>query len=271
MKSFVSNPILVVTCLLAFAQSLGAQVADQDGESLEVHAAMNDGVKSFKAGQYLEAAASFRTATLLAPGYAIAHLYLGTTYASRIVPDLLTPDNLQTAQSALAEFDVVLKIHPDDLIALKQQASIYRNIQKYDEAIVVEKKLVAMDPRDAEAIYTIGVIDWMRAYRNAIETLTADGVTDDGLGNTSMTRGACEKLRVQNAALVEDGIAALTRAIELKPDYSDAMQYLQLTYRRRADFACGDKTALSAELKLADQWTKKSIDTRKQAGALPQL
>jgi hypothetical protein len=37
------------------------------------------------------------------------------------------------------------------------------------------------------------------------------------------------------AALVDEGIAKLQKAIELRPDYDDAMAYLNLLYRRKAD------------------------------------
>lgn len=35
--------------------------------------------------------------------------------------------------------------------------------------------------------------------------------------------------------LVDDGIASLKKAIELNPEYDDAMTYLNLLYRRKAD------------------------------------
>jgi len=35
--------------------------------------------------------------------------------------------------------------------------------------------------------------------------------------------------------LVDEGIAALQKAIQLRPDYDDAMAYLNLLYRRKAD------------------------------------
>jgi hypothetical protein len=34
---------------------------------------------------------------------------------------------------------------------------------------------------------------------------------------------------------VDEGIAALQKAIQLRPDYDDAMAYLNLLYRRKAD------------------------------------
>ena len=36
-------------------------------------------------------------------------------------------------------------------------------------------------------------------------------------------------------ATVDEGITKLQKAIELKPDYDDAMAYLNLLYRQKAD------------------------------------
>ncbi len=36
-------------------------------------------------------------------------------------------------------------------------------------------------------------------------------------------------------SLVDEGIADLQKAIQLRPDYDDAMAYLNLLYRRKAD------------------------------------
>src|SRR5262249_8269846 len=40
---------------------------------------------------------------------------------------------------------------------------------------------------------------------------------------------------VKCGAMVDEGINALQKAIQLKPDYDDAMAYLNLLYRRKAD------------------------------------
>ena len=237
---------------------------EQNDTILQVNAAIDGGVAAFKSGQYADAAASFGIATRLAPGNALAHLYLGTAYAAQIVPNVLAAENKQTASSALAEFDAVLKLRPGYVPAIKQEATIYRDIQWYDEALSMEKKVVAADPSDVDAVYTTGFLDWTVANRNALKALKDDGDTDDGIGNVGMLHGACEKLRAANSALVNDGIANLKRAIELKPDNSDAMQYLQLMYRRHADFACGEKATLNADLRLADEWKRKAAETQKR-------
>jgi tetratricopeptide (TPR) repeat protein len=263
--------VLVGACLLALA--VGAQTQQQQtfGDAQpETHAAMEAGIESFKAGRYEDAAASFRKATQLEPDNEFAHLYLGTAYAYQVVPGLLTPKNIQLANSALAEFDIVLKIHPNELSAIKQEATIYRNIQRYDEAKRWEQRVITIDPNDAEAFYLIGTIDWGQAYKNTVEILSTEGLKDDRLGNVKLTHGSCEKMREENADLVDDGIANLTRAVELNPNYSDAMQYLQLMYQQYADFACGDAAALNADLKLADEWNTKAMAASRRAALLPQ-
>ncbi len=56
----------------------------------------------------------------------------------------------------------------------------------------------------------------------------------------------------------------LHKAVELNPTYDDAMQYLQLTYRRKADLECGDEAARKADMAQVDQWIQKAMGARKE-------
>ncbi|HTC76537.1 MAG TPA: hypothetical protein VK684_13235 [Edaphobacter sp.] len=255
---------LVLCALLSVYPSSAQQPDADDSSSPAVKALMTAGIAWFKEAHYDEAVANFRKATQLEPGNQKAHLYLATTYARQVIPDLETPENLHTASSALAEFDIVLKSHPNDLTALRQEATVYRNIKQFDQAKALEKRAVAIDPHNMEALYTIGVINWIQAYKNAVAILTTEGLTDIGDGNPNLSRAGCDALIAKNKALVDEGIASLTQAIELKPDFDDAMQYLQLTYRRHADLQCGDPTGISADLKLVEEWSKKAMEARKE-------
>ena len=224
---------------------------------------LNKGVQAFKNARYEEATQNFETAISLDPDYEAAKLYLATAYSYQVVPNLDTPENLKIAQKALDGFHKVLDKDPNDLTALKQVASIDRNIKKFDEAKEYEKKVIALDPNDAEANYTIGVVDWMQSYKNAITILAADGQTDDGNGNVKKSKGACQKLQQQNAALVESGLQYLNKAVDINKNYDDAMQYLNLTYRRKADLECGNDAARKNDLAQADDWTQKAMGARK--------
>ena len=225
---------------------------------------LNKGVQAFKNARYEEAVGDFQRAIALDPSYEPAKLYLAATYASQVVPNLDTPENLKIANQALDQFHAVLAKDPNDLTALKQIASIDRNIKKLDEAKEYEQKVIAIDANDAEANYTIGVIDWMQEYKAAITILAGDGLTDAGDGNPKKSKGACLKLQQANTALVAEGLKFLTRAVEINPTYDDAMQYLNLTYRRKADLECGDDNARKADLDQAQKWSDKAMGARKE-------
>jgi tetratricopeptide (TPR) repeat protein len=181
-----------------------------------------------------------------------------------VVPNLDTPENLAIAQKAMDGFNAVLAKNPNDLTALKQIASINRNIKKFDVAKEYEKKVIAIAPNDPEAYYTVGFVDWTLAYKNAITILAADGLTDQGDGNPKKSKGACQKLQAANTDLVNEGLQYLNKAVELNPTYDDAMQYLQLTYRRKADLECGDEAARKADMAQVDSWIQKAMGARKE-------
>ena len=66
--------------------------------------------------------------------------------------------------------------------------------------------------------------------------------------------------------MVEDGIQKLQKSLELRPDYDDAMAYLNLMYRERADLECDNPDARKADLKTADDWVDKTMATKKAKG-----
>ena len=224
---------------------------------------LNKGIQAFKNARYEEAVDHFQTSIQLDPSYEQAKLYLATAYSYQVVPNLDTPENLKVAQKAIDGFQQVLAKDPNDLTALKQIASIDRNIKKLDEAKEYEKKVIAIDPNDPEAYYTIGVVNWMQSYKNAVSILAGDGLTDKADGNTKMTKGACAKMQAANTPLVDQGLEYLQKAIAINKNYDQAMEYLQLTYRRKADLECGNDAARKADLASADEWTQKAMGARK--------
>jgi tetratricopeptide (TPR) repeat protein len=259
-------PLKLAICLpFIFTLALSGQQPDTTPKaSPEVTDAIAAGARAFRAGHYADAATSFRKAIELDPNNLRAHVDLGTAYAAQVVPNLDTPANISAATLAIAEFDFVLKTNPDNLIALRQEAAVYRNIKDLDKSKALEKRTIAIDPADFEAIYTIGVIDWMQAYANAVKILATEGLTDDGQGNVKQSAATCEAMRTANTELVDDAISNLTRAVDLKPDYADAMVYLNLIFRRRADIHCGDSAAVANDLRLAREWSEQAMKVRQQ-------
>ena len=57
-------------------------------------------------------------------------------------------------------------------------------------------------------------------------------------------------------SIIDEGIESMKHAIELRPDYDDAMAYLNLLYRRKAD-AVYDQGERDPLLKMADDLVDK--------------
>jgi tetratricopeptide (TPR) repeat protein len=224
---------------------------------------LNKGVQAYKSAKYEEAINHFQQAVNYDPSLPMAHLYLATAYAQQVVPDLTTPENLKNAKLAMDGFQAVLAKDPRDINSLKNMASLYFNIDKYDEAKQWQMKVLAVDPQDAEAAYTIGSIDWRLAYRNAVQALKDVGMQDDGQGNIKMPKKTCQELVDKNTPLVNEGLEYLHKAVEIRPSYDDAMAYLQLMYRRKADLECGNDEARKADMVQVDEWREKAMNTRK--------
>ena len=66
--------------------------------------------------------------------------------------------------------------------------------------------------------------------------------------------------------MVNESLQYLNKAVELNPNYDDAMSYIALDYRLKAEMECGGKEADDArkkDLDMADQWGVKAMGARK--------
>jgi hypothetical protein len=74
-------------------------------------------------------------------------------------------------------------------------------------------------------------------------------------------------LKAKNSASIQEGIDSLDKAIKLREDYDDAMAYMNLMYRERADIECDDEAARAADLKTADSWVDKAMQAKQARAA----
>jgi tetratricopeptide (TPR) repeat protein len=225
---------------------------------------LNKGCEAYKAGHYDEAIEHFQKATELDPNLPMAKTYLATALAQNVVPGLTTAENMKTANQAMDIFKQVLSQNPNDVNSIKQIAGIYFSIKDLDDAEIWQKKVLAIDPKDPEAAYTIGVIDWTKAHENKLKALQDAGLNDDGKGNVKAPKKVMEPLAKENAPLIDEGLKYLEMAVDNRPNYDDAMQYLNLIYRNKADVDYGDPKAVAQDMAMAEDWTHKAMDMRKQ-------
>lgn len=230
---------------------------------LQARDELNKGVKAFKSAHYDEAINRFQKATELDSGLPIAKQYLGTALAQTVIDGLDTPENLKVAQRAIDVFQQVLGKNSHDVVSMKWIAGINYSIKNLDEAKAWQKKVLTENSKDPEAAYTVGVIDWTLAHQNVLKALEPAGIRDDGEGNAAAPAEVLETLKAQNSALVDEALEYLHRAVENRPNYDDAMAYLNLAYRRKADVDWRNEAARTDDLVQAENWRTKAFETRK--------
>jgi hypothetical protein len=108
------------------------------------------------------------------------------------------------------------------------------------------------------------VIDWDQAHLNALKELVPAGVTDDGEGNVKAPKKVLEVLKQENAPLVDEALQYLNQAMANRANYDDAMSYMNLVYRRKADVDYVDADAVKADVAAAKDWSSKAMGTRKE-------
>ncbi len=221
------------------------------------------GIQEFKAGHYETAIDHFQQSVALDPSYPNAKTYLATAYSYQVQPNNDTPQNLAVAQKAINGFTEALQADPNSADDWRQLASIHRNIMHFDQSRQDELKVLQLDPKDSEANYSIGVIDFQKADKNAVDLLKANKITDDLKGNAKIPPKVCTQLAQENSPLIDSSMQYLNRAVEINPNYDDAMQYLNLDWRRKADIECTNDAARKADIAKADDWVQRAMGARK--------
>jgi tetratricopeptide (TPR) repeat protein len=241
-------------------------------DKLKARDQLNKGVKAYKDNHYEQAITHFQNAVNLDPALINARMYLATAYVSQYVPGIDSPDNLQNAQNAIDEYTKVIDANPSrdqKVNSAKGIAYLYLNEKKWDLAKKYYRMASDLDPNDAEPYYSVGVIDWSQSYQPRMEERAKLGMKPDEhlSAKNKDQKKLCEQLKTQNSAAIQEGIDTLDKAIKLREDYDDAMAYMNLMYRERADVECDDEAARAADLKTADQWVDKAMQAKQARAA----
>jgi TonB family protein len=159
----------------------------------------------------------------------------------------------EVAERALANDKTAFEADPKNFVVFLVA------MRKFDEARTYNMRAAAVSPDDVDLLYQQGFLDWNMTYVPRQETRARRGLTP----LQPLEGPECNEVRAANREKVEEGIADLAKAIKLRPDFADAMAYLNLMYRERADIQCGDPAARASDLKTADGWVDKFTATKR--------
>jgi tetratricopeptide (TPR) repeat protein len=241
-------------------------------EKLKARDNLNKGVAAFKNAKYSEAVEHFKTAVNLDPKYPTARLYLAAAYMSQYIPGAESPENLQNAKAANDQFLEVLNQEPKNATAIESLASLHYNeaqgtqaldqkIKKLDEARTWYEKLTQVAPDNKAAFYSLGVITWAKWYPALMTARAKLGMKPEDPGPIK-DKKIKEALKQQWGAQIEQGIANLQKALDIDPQYDDAMAYMNLLIRERADLA-DTPEQYKKDIDTADNWVQKALETKK--------
>jgi tetratricopeptide (TPR) repeat protein len=240
---------------------------------------LNKGVANFKNGQYDTAVEDFKEAKDLDPSLLNARLYLATAYASQYIPGAPSDENVKRGTAAIDEFKGVLEKDPNNLSAIDGIGSILFqmsgqpfNPEKFQESKTYHQKHIELKPTDPEPYYWIGVIDWTLAFRGNAEMRTdynKEHINKQIKESDPLPAAVRTQFVQKYGPLVDEGIASLQKAIQLRQDYDDAMAYLNLLYRRKADMVESAEERASYQ-KQADDLVEKVKEIKQKRAEQPQ-
>lgn len=241
-------------------------------QKLESRDNLNKGVQAFKSAKYPEAVDFFKRAIELDPSFPTARLYLASAYMSQYIPGAESTENTKMANDAMDEFRKVLETDPKNATAIESIASLYymqaqgapeleKKIERLNNAQEWYSKLTEVEPGKKEAWYSLGVITWAKWYPDWMGARNKASMKPDDPGPIK-DKKIREELKAKYLPMLDKAIKDLEKSLEIDKEYDDAMAYMNLLIRERADLM-ESKDLYEADTKQADMWMQKALETRK--------
>ncbi|MEP6714466.1 MAG: hypothetical protein ABJC09_02765, partial [Terriglobia bacterium] len=109
--------------------------------------------------------------------------------------------------------------------------------------------------------YTLGVISWTAFFAADREARINQKMTPEAPGPLKDAKER-EALKEKYWKSLTDGIEYEKKALAVDPEYENAMSYMNLLYRYRADLQ-DTKEGYESDIQEADKWFQKAMETMK--------
>lgn len=270
MQRNLQNGLLVAAIVAALVASAGC-------DKLKARDKLNKGVQAYKAAQFDQAVEDFKEAKALDPKLLNARLYLATAYASQFIPGAPSDENMNYGREAITEFKDVLAVDPNNLSAIDGIGSLLYNMSTpYNEQLLEQSKQyhekhIQVRPQDPEPYYWIAVIDWAiatHANNTLRQQYNEKNVRKPLKAGDPLPPQLAKEFAQKYGATIAEGMENAQKAMDRKPEYDEAMAYLNLLYRQKADTETSLE-ARDADVKQADDLVHKVMIIKQQRMANP--
>lgn len=173
----------------------------------------------------------------------------------------VTPGDVEMQRQARQTLLDVLSLDPGNQDALSGMLNLSMVMKQPTEARQWALRMVSLYPKEKTSQYCLGFADWSVVYPQIMAARAAAGIRPQD-ANFIPDAATRQNLRTQWGSLLDEGVQALNAAIQADPYYSDAMAYVNLIYRLKANIAATQEES-TQDVALADQWVGKALDARR--------
>jgi tetratricopeptide (TPR) repeat protein len=237
--------------------------------------AIKQGNEYLKAAQYLPALTSYQEALRLDPKETKLNKHIGIAYMGLYQPGSKHPKDLEYAAKAIEHLKTYVEHYPDDKKALEYLVSMYLNTDRYDDAInFYQNEILKRDPKDSKAMQSVAMLYFKKGdFDNGVtwlkKRLEVEGNNPEvyyliGVQAWDRSYNYPDLDPALRSKIVDDGLQSLNKAVEIKPDYFEAITYINLLYREKAKME-QDPAKKQEYLDTANKYLQQALEMRKAA------
>jgi tetratricopeptide (TPR) repeat protein len=268
-RSFARNAAALLLLVCAALSSTGCNKLKSKQE-------IKKGNDYFKAAQYQTALAAYQEALRLDPNEKKLHKNIGLAYMGLYQPGSKHPKDLEYAAKAIEHLKTYSEAFPEDRKAKEFLVSLYLSTEHYDDAIAFYQEMVKDNPNDMKAMQSLAqmyfkkgdvehAVEWLKKRLAAETTPEAKAEVYYFIGVQAWDRSYNFPNidPVERARIVDEGIDALNKALQIKPDYFEAISYLNLLYREKAKIEA-DPAKKQEYVDTANRYLQQALELRKK-------
>jgi tetratricopeptide (TPR) repeat protein len=240
---------------------------------IQARAELKKGNSYYQQEQYSKALDYYKRGLSLDPDATFAWRSLGLAALALYRPGDADPKNQGYADTAIDAFQKFLIDNPNDTKIEDYLLATYVNADKYDEALKFLDQRVQQKPEEASKLTQARFNILAKAGRldEAVKQVNQLPAADRPAALYSIGTAAWQKVYQDKGTLnfeaknqlIDMGLSTEKQAMDLKPNYSDAMFYYGLLFREKAKIETDGAKRLEYE-KSANEWATKGNDLRKQ-------
>jgi tetratricopeptide (TPR) repeat protein len=242
---------------------------------------IREGNAYFKEQLYEDALKKYEQAQALDPDEVRLDKFVAMGNMALYNPGSTHPKDVAALEKSIEHFKKYLAARPEDEKAAKFLVTTYMNAQRYDDAIAYFKDFIGNHPKDSQAVQTVAMLYAKKGdYENSIDWQKKRAVLEPANADVFYTMGVTAWDKSYNAPgadispehgltpekrkeILDFGMASLDKAIEINPDYFEAMLYKNLMYRQYARIE-GDPAKVAELTAKATEWQTKALEVRKK-------